>query len=438
MSTELSFRKAKQQNTLERPAEDDSLMLLKDQANFELSKVTFNKEKKEFIGLPTVWGQILKNSKITDEEIQDNPEMVLNSMRAYLKLVKPKYLIIEASHPALDEGRDNNLEAEDSVDSIECESTDESDGHFRFRPLRVGMGDGEFNSKIRKVANTGSVVDKYEIQQELGKGASGRVHKARCRTTNQVVAIKIMDLTHQPKKDMLITEIKIMQSCKHENLVNFLDCFIQGNELSLVMELLDGGDLTAVVNTVILKESQMAAISGECLKGLEYLHKNNIIHRDIKSDNVLLGRAGSVKLTDFGFCAQLSIERRERITRCGTTYWMAPEVAACKSYSVKVDVWSLGIMVIEMIDGQPPYMDVPQFRAFFLIAQKGKPDIPNEQNLSSELKDFLNKCLEPNVDKRASASKLLAHPFIKTAEPLTFISEVLEAVRQHKEKKLVY
>jgi len=197
------------------------------------------------------------------------------------------------------------------------------------------------------------------------------------------------------------------------------------------MELMDGGCLTDVLEQfehVRMDESQIAHVCLMTLRALWYIHKSHRIHRDVKSDNILLNTRGEVKIADFGYAAQLTEEKQKRHTVVGTPYWMAPELIRGHDYGTKVDIWSLGIMLMEMVEGEPPYLEFPPLRALFLITTKGIPPLNNSEQFSPQLIDFYNKCLEKEVEKRPGADELLEHPFMKKAcNPTLFIPIITEA-----------
>ncbi len=266
--------------------------------------------------------------------------------------------------------------------------------------------------RLQQICTDADPTRLYRNLVKIGQGASGGVYTAYQVGTNMSVAIKQMDLEKQPKKDLIINEILVMRSSRHPNIVNYIDSFLHKNDLWVVMEYMEGGSLTDVVTANLMTEGQIAAVSRETAQGLEHLHRHGVIHRDIKSDNVLLSMVGDIKLTDFGFCAQISDPASaKRTTMVGTPYWMAPEVVTRKEYGPKVDIWSLGIMAIEMIEGEPPYLNQNPLKALYLIATNGTPTIQNPENLSSTFSDYLAKTLEVDAEKRPNATQLLQVSF---------------------------
>jgi len=185
----------------------------------------------------------------------------------------------------------------------------------------------------------------------------------------------------------------------------------------VIMEFCDGGCLTDILDefaTIALSEEQIAYCCRETLKGLVYIHDGNRIHRDIKSDNLLLTMKGEIKISDFGYAAQLGESKTKRNTIVGTPYWMAPELIRGQDYTNKVDVWSLGIMVMEMCEGEPPYMEFPPLRALFLITTKGIPGLKEPESWSDSFIDFTTKCVDIDFNERPSSHQLIAHPLMST------------------------
>ncbi|PHH80065.1 hypothetical protein CDD82_1997 [Ophiocordyceps australis] len=285
---------------------------------------------------------------------------------------------------------------------------------------------------LKRICSEGDPRDVFRGFNKIGQGASGGVYTGYERGSNRLVAIKQMNLEQQPKKDLIINEILVMKDSSHPNIVNFIDSYLCGGELWVVMEFMEGGSLTDVVTFNIMTEGQIASVCRETLKGLQHLHSKGVIHRDIKSDNILLSSEGSIKLTDFGFCATINEAQNKRTTMVGTPYWMAPEVVTRKEYGRKVDIWSLGIMAIEMIEGEPPYLTESPLRALWLIATNGTPRIKNEGELTPVFRDFLHLALKVDPDKRASAHDLLRHDFLKSCVDLEQLAPLVRAARDQR------
>uniref|UniRef100_A0A1I7XE41 non-specific serine/threonine protein kinase n=1 Tax=Heterorhabditis bacteriophora TaxID=37862 RepID=A0A1I7XE41_HETBA len=285
------------------------------------------------------------------------------------------------------------------------------------------MTDAEVLDELRQIVKSGNPLHKYETKRQIGVGEvaiSGNKVVLFMSIMISLVEIAPFHLFTHYEIEQLITAsigaIRVRKLANVDNLVNYIESYlVEADDLWVVMDYLEGGNLTDVVVKTELDEGQIAAVLKECVKALHFLHSHSIVHRDIKSDNVLLGMNGEVKLTDMGFCAQIQ-PGSKRDTVVGTPYWMSPEILNKKKYNYKVDIWSLGIMALEMIDGEPPYLHETPLKV-------------------SRLPFFLRiSCKYKKISFRADTQELLNHSFLARAKPLSSLIPYIKAVKELKER----
>uniref|UniRef100_A0A7S1VSI6 non-specific serine/threonine protein kinase n=1 Tax=Sexangularia sp. CB-2014 TaxID=1486929 RepID=A0A7S1VSI6_9EUKA len=249
----------------------------------------------------------------------------------------------------------------------------------------------------------------------LGSGSYGKVFKGEHRDSGKIVAVKTVPINDD--LDDLVKEIRHMKQCRSRHIVSYYGSYLHGsNELWIVMELCETGSFMDIIETLApvrgLFEAEIRVATAQALAGLAYLHSVRKIHRDIKAANLLLTTTGHTKLADFGVSGQLTDTMSKRNTVIGTPYWMAPEIILEEGHDVKADVWSLGITVIELADGQPPLFDLVPMRAIFVIPTKEPPTVEDPSVWSDEMCDCIAEALVKEPADRPTAAELAQHEWL--------------------------
>jgi len=268
-----------------------------------------------------------------------------------------------------------------------------------------------------------TVVGDYQLAGKLGRGGSGVVHKAIHVRKGHIVAVKLISVAGVPEDEIssIEMEIRLMRDLHHPNIVKYIDSKLEGSELCIVLEYVEGGSLAKIMHDVgqgTLPATLVALYLSKMLRGLVYLHSEGVIHRDVKAANILVDREGEVRLADFGVAistrgGSISGEGEGGMTDVvGTPYWMAPEVIKMSGATDRSDVWSVGCTVIELLTGAPPYADLPQVPALFRIVQDVHPPLPDLAAQDPTLHDFLMRCFQKDPQDRADARSLAEHRWL--------------------------
>ncbi|EGG18197.1 putative protein serine/threonine kinase [Cavenderia fasciculata] len=266
----------------------------------------------------------------------------------------------------------------------------------------------------------------YRDCDQVGKGGFGTVYFGRSTKEKKLVAIKKMPHLTKRQQVQNYREASILSKCDHPNIVKLITCHVDKDQnMWVVMEFMEGGTFEEAAKAWKFNENNLAYVARELLKGLSYLHEKQMVHRDLKSANIMMSVEGKVKLIDFGLCEDVASGPPCHMV--GSPFWMAPEMILGKPHGTPVDIWSFAISLLEMANQRPPMME-SAVKAMFTVATEGATGFDEPELWSDTFKDFLSLCLKIDPEERATAEQLLKHPFIKKADTRDNMENILKKI----------
>ena len=280
---------------------------------------------------------------------------------------------------------------------------------------------GDFGEKInfnKKYSfNNFTKVIEGIFPKQLGQGSFGRVFLVSHNETKELYALKTIEkrkiLMTYGKLDNIYDEINIHSKLYHQNIIKLYNVYEDEETINIIMEYAKEGNLYHLIKKEKngFSEQKSYEYFIQIINAVYYLHSNNIIHRDIKPENILIGDDNKLKLCDFGWAKELTLENRS--TFCGTMEYMAPEIVGSENYDYSVDIWSLGILLYELLFGHSPFNADSNKNIIFNI-KKHELNYDNEnKKISNSCKDLIERLLNENPQKRLRIKDILEHPFIK-------------------------
>ncbi len=295
----------------------------------------------------------------------------------------------------------------------------------------------QIQSKMKELITPGIFINNYKylpeydisnfkkeyegiIPIELGIGSYGRVYLVTNKFNNKKYALKVINKNKlmQIYSDcrLVQNEVEIHSKLNHPNIIRLYNMKETENEIQILLEYAEKGSLFDLIQkTNGLDELKAFEYFIQIVNAVYFLHQNNIIHRDIKPENILIDENNALKLCDFGWAKELNVNKRA--TFCGTMEYMAPEIVGSEMYDFSVDIWSLGILLYELIMGHSPFRSKSKKDRNIMIKIK-KHDLAfdKDKNISKECIDLINRLLDMNPEQRLKIKDIFEHPFVVANE----------------------